>query len=90
MTAAHQLRICVLASGSSGNCIYVESAGTALLIDAGLSARETLKRLQAAGLDPARLRAICVSHEHSDHVAGVVLPGGRVDWNLGRKRGLSL
>ena len=72
MAAAHQLRVCVLASGSSGNCIYVESAGTALLIDAGLSARETLKRLQAAGLDPARLRAICVSHEHTDHVSGVV------------------
>ena len=68
----HQLRVCVLASGSSGNCIHVESAAAALLIDAGLSARETLKRMRAAGLDPARLRAICVSHEHTDHVAGVV------------------
>ena len=66
-----QLRICVLASGSSGNCIYVESATTALLIDAGLSARETLRRMNAAGLDPARLRAICVSHEHTDHTTGI-------------------
>ena len=72
MPSSVQLRVCVLASGSSGNCIYVESPATALLIDAGLSARETLRRLAAAGLDPAKLRAICVSHEHIDHVAGIV------------------
>ncbi len=72
MPSSVQLRVCVLASGSSGNCIYVESPATALLIDAGISARETLRRLAAAGLDPAKLRAICVSHEHIDHVAGIV------------------
>ena len=71
MSSSPQLRVCVLASGSSGNCIHVESAGTALLIDAGISARETLRRMAAAGLDPAKLRAICVSHEHTDHVAGI-------------------
>lgn len=70
--ASRQLRVCVLASGSSGNCIHVESATTALLVDAGLSARETLRRLETAGLDSAKLRAICVSHEHADHVAGIV------------------
>lgn len=69
--APFQLRVCVLASGSSGNCIHVESATTALLVDAGISARETLRRMEAVGLDPARLRAICVSHEHADHVAGI-------------------
>ena len=77
-----QLRVCVLASGSSGNCIHVESATTALLIDAGLSARETFRRMAAAGLDPARLQAVCISHEHSDHVAGVV--------QLHKKHGLRL
>ena len=66
------LRVCVLASGSSGNCIHVESATTALLVDAGISARETLRRMEAAGLDPAKLRAICVTHEHSDHTTGIV------------------
>ncbi len=71
MPPSSQLRVCVLASGSSGNCIHVESPATALLIDAGLSARETLRRMATAGLDPARLQAICVSHEHSDHVAGL-------------------
>lgn len=71
MPPSSQLRVCVLASGSSGNCIYVESATTAILVDAGISARETLRRLAAAGLDPAKLRAVCVSHEHTDHVAGI-------------------
>ncbi len=80
--APSQLRVCVLASGSSGNCIHVESAATALLVDAGLSARETLRRMEAAGLDPARLRAICVSHEHTDHVAGIA--------QLHKKLGLEL
>ena len=66
-----RLRVCVLASGSSGNCIYVESPSTAILVDAGISARETLRRMDAAGLDPAKLRAICVSHEHADHTCGL-------------------
>lgn len=82
MPTTSQLRVCVLASGSSGNCIHVESPTTALLVDAGLSARETFRRMAAAGLDPARLRAICISHEHTDHVAGVV--------QLHKRLGLSL
>lgn len=82
MPPSSQLRVCVLASGSSGNCIHIESATTALLVDAGISARETLRRMEAAGLDPAKLRAICVSHEHTDHVAGLA--------QLHKKLGLKL
>lgn len=77
-----QLRVCVLASGSSGNCIHVESATTAILVDAGLSARETLRRMEKACLDPAKLRAICVSHEHTDHTTGIA--------NLHKKQRLQL
>ncbi len=65
------LRMCVLGSGSRGNCIYLGAGGTGLLIDAGLSARQTIERLESIGVCPSQLAAICVSHEHSDHVRGV-------------------
>ncbi len=65
------MKICVLASGSKGNCIYVESEGTSLLIDAGLSARDTFRRMESLGLSPRALSAICVTHEHTDHVGGI-------------------
>lgn len=68
---APALRLCVLASGSAGNCTYIETDHDALLIDAGLSAKETLRRLLSLNLDPAKIRAICITHEHSDHIRGV-------------------
>jgi len=64
-------RLTVLASGSKGNCAVVATSRTALLVDAGLSCRETLRRMHAAGEDPHALAAILISHEHSDHVAGL-------------------
>jgi phosphoribosyl 1,2-cyclic phosphodiesterase len=65
------LRVCVLASGSAGNCIYIAADQTALLIDAGLSARETARRLQSIHADPETICGICVTHEHSDHTKGL-------------------
>ena len=64
-------RLTVLASGSKGNCAVVASARTRLLVDAGLSCRETFRRMRAAGEEPERLDAILISHEHSDHVVGL-------------------
>lgn len=66
-----RLQVCVLASGSSGNCIYVGSERTGILVDAGLSAKETLRRMDLLRLSPARIQAVCVSHEHNDHTAGL-------------------
>ena len=60
-----------LNSGSNANCYYVGDANNAVLIDAGLSCRETLKRMQQLHLQPSSLRAIFISHEHSDHIKGV-------------------
>ncbi len=62
---------CVLASGSSGNCIYVASDTTRLLIDAGLSCRETGRRLAEIGGRLEDIQAICLTHNHSDHTSGL-------------------
>jgi len=69
--SAVKLTVCVLASGSRGNAIYVSDGPTAFLIDAGLSGIEIERRLGSRGLAPQRLRAIIVSHEHADHINGV-------------------
>lgn len=69
--AGNGVRVCVLGSGSSGNCTWVECGDDAILVDAGLSAQRTRRTLKACGLDETKLRAICVTHEHSDHVAGI-------------------
>ena len=65
------LRVCVLGSGSKGNCTYIESPETRILIDAGLSAREIERRLRQIDRSPAVLDGVLISHEHSDHIHGV-------------------
>jgi len=67
----YRLRVCVLASGSSGNCTYVGTAQTGILIDAGISGRETERRLDQIGVSPDDLQGICVTHEHHDHIAAI-------------------
>lgn len=64
------LRFRVLGSGSTGNATLVEASGTRILIDAGLGPRSLAERLEEAGVDPASLAAIFVSHEHGDHARG--------------------
>jgi phosphoribosyl 1,2-cyclic phosphodiesterase len=65
------MRLSLLASGSKGNSLFLESGGCRLLIDAGLSGRETLARLSAIGVSAETLDGILVTHEHGDHVRGV-------------------
>jgi phosphoribosyl 1,2-cyclic phosphodiesterase len=65
------VRMTVLASGSKGNSAVVSSTRTRILVDAGMSCREILKRMQAAGEDPGTLDAILITHEHQDHVQGL-------------------
>jgi phosphoribosyl 1,2-cyclic phosphodiesterase len=63
--------ITVLASGSNGNCTLVSSSATRLLVDAGLSCRELMRRMKLCGEDPRSIDAVLITHEHGDHVAGL-------------------
>lgn len=65
------MRVCTLASGSSGNSILLSQGGTHLLVDAGVSCRRITAALRALGADPCRLLGVLVTHEHTDHIAGL-------------------
>ncbi|MFT3747676.1 MAG: MBL fold metallo-hydrolase [Agriterribacter sp.] len=65
------LYITSLNSGSNGNCYYVGNDDEAVLVDAGISCRETEKRMKRLGLLMSRVKAIFISHEHGDHITGV-------------------
>ena len=65
------MEVCVLASGSKGNCIYVSGGGTSLLVDAGLSARELVSRMQRVDIAPESIQAVLFTHDHVDHYRGV-------------------
>lgn len=65
------LYISSLNSGSNGNCYYVGNQHEAVLIDAGLSCRETETRMMRSGLSMNKIKAVFVSHEHSDHTRGI-------------------
>jgi phosphoribosyl 1,2-cyclic phosphodiesterase len=71
LTLAVPVRLTILGSGSSGNCAYVETDDTRLLIDAGLSLRQIRQRLATVGRGPENLTGILITHEHSDHVQGL-------------------
>jgi phosphoribosyl 1,2-cyclic phosphodiesterase len=72
------MRMTVLASGSKGNSTVIASSRTRVLVDAGLSCRELLKRMALAGEDPAALNAILITHEHQDHIAGLAVLARRL------------
>lgn len=65
------LNVAALGSGSSGNCTLISSGTTNILIDLGLSARETAARLNAVGVSAEKIDAIFVTHEHADHIKGL-------------------
>ena len=65
------VKLTILGSGSGGNCAYVESADTRILVDAGFSLRQIRQRLATIGRTPENLTGILITHEHSDHVVGL-------------------
>lgn len=65
------LFVASLNSGSNGNCYYIGNNEEAVLVDAGISCREIEKRMYSLGLDPKKVKALFVTHEHTDHISGV-------------------
>src|SRR5437870_9367712 len=65
------MRFTVLGSGSTGNAILLSANDTHVLVDAGMSAKEMVRRLALAGCDPSRLDGIIITHEHGDHAGGL-------------------
>ena len=76
------MRICSIASGSSGNCIYVGSEATHLLVDVGISGKRTEEGLKGLELSMKDIDGILITHEHADHIAGLGV--------LGRKYGVPI
>ncbi|MBR2275047.1 MAG: MBL fold metallo-hydrolase, partial [Lachnospiraceae bacterium] len=65
------MELCSIASGSSGNCIYVGSQSTHLLVDAGISGKSIEAGLNSLGLKTEDIDGILITHEHSDHIKGL-------------------
>jgi phosphoribosyl 1,2-cyclic phosphodiesterase len=76
------MRVWVLGSGSAGNAVVVESAGTRIIIDAGFPVRELAKRLAAIGVSGESIESAIVTHEHTDHVRGVCAAAKRWKWSV--------
>lgn len=64
------LEICAIASGSNGNCYYVGNEKDAILIDAGISCKQIVLRMKERGLNPTKIKAVFITHEHGDHMRG--------------------
>ena len=65
------MRLCSIASGSSGNCIYVGSDTTHILVDVGISGKRTTEGLGKLGVKAEELDGIFITHEHTDHISGL-------------------
>lgn len=78
-TTTSSFCLCPLASGSRGNSVFVSTQDTAVLIDAGLSGIELQRRMAAVGQSPDCLKAIIITHEHTDHVKGAGVLSRRFD-----------
>src|SRR5580658_7933696 len=77
--ASVPVHLTILGSGSGGNCAYLETDEVRLLIDAGLSGRQIRQRMAGLARAPETLTGILITHEHSDHIAGLIGLGARLD-----------
>ncbi len=73
------LEICAIASGSNGNCYYIGNESDAVLIDAGISYKMIIARMKEKGLHSGKVKALFISHEHTDHMRGARVTGKRMN-----------
>jgi phosphoribosyl 1,2-cyclic phosphodiesterase len=71
ISSSSKMTICPLASGSKGNSTFIASGSTKLLVDAGISLKSIQERLSSIGVDIREIDAVILTHEHSDHIAGL-------------------
>lgn len=90
LVLSSEIKYCSLGSGSKGNATLVASEKSLLMIDCGFSTKETLKRLSYKQLEPDQITAILVTHEHSDHIGGVVSFANKYDIPVYLSHGTSL
>jgi phosphoribosyl 1,2-cyclic phosphodiesterase len=76
------MRFASLGSGSSGNAMVVEAGATRLLLDVGFGPREMLRRLARLGLEASDIRAVLITHEHTDHIGGAFSCARRFGWEI--------
>jgi len=81
------IRFASLGSGSKGNALLVESAGTRVLLDCGFGPREMATRLARLGVEPESITAVLVTHEHADHVGGAGRCAARFGWEIHASHG---
>lgn len=73
------IRLCSLSSGSSGNCIFVGNDNSGLLVDCGISGKEILGNLNNIGVCSSNIKAVVVTHEHSDHIRSIGIISRKLD-----------
>jgi len=73
------LEICAIASGSNGNCYYIGNETHAVLVDAGISCKQIIHRMKDRNLNPLKVKAVFITHEHSDHLSGARVFGNRLN-----------
>lgn len=73
------MEVHVLASGSDGNCTVIENDGEAIMVDAGISCKRILSLMERQGVDKDMLKAILITHEHSDHISGAGATARKLD-----------
>lgn len=83
-------RYCALFSGSKGNCTYIGTASGGVLVDVGVSAKRIKEALAARDIPPESIRGVCITHEHSDHIAGLRVLTKQYGWPVYASKGTLL